>query len=237
MMADMKDGLKYFQPNPVEAPNETRTIPLPDKYDWQTLKPHTVTVRVNELHTWQRDRSQVSPASAFACKHERSCRHPLPIVTHRKPAWPLSIRIQSWLLSSLGETSTRWTNQLCAGSRKRQRWCVYCFLLLLPTHGQDKIKTQASKRWGPMNCNSPFHSDTRRKQRIAKMRVPHHTCVSQPHTGLLTPRLSNCSFGTTNPVFFLAASSSFLRLPFPSIRESAFKVSYQEKLWQHSQRV
>lgn len=51
MMEDLKDGLKHFQPNPVEAPNETRTIPLPDKYDWQTLKPHPVTVRVNELHT------------------------------------------------------------------------------------------------------------------------------------------------------------------------------------------
>lgn len=50
MIEDLKDDLKHFQPNPVEAPNETRTIPLPDKYDWQTLKPHTVTVRVNELH-------------------------------------------------------------------------------------------------------------------------------------------------------------------------------------------
>lgn len=121
--------------------------------------------------------------------------------------------------------------------QKRQRWCVYCFLSFIPTHGQDKIKMPANKRWGPMNCNSPFHSDTQSQQRIAKMRVPQHTCVSQPHMGLVTTSLSNCSFGTTNPTFFFAASSSFLHLPFPSIHESAFKIPYQEKLWQHSQGV
>lgn len=175
VMEDWKTAGSISSPTPYTPPMRQEPFHYLTNMTGKLISHITVIVKVNEPHTWQCDWSQVAPSSAFACKHKCSCRHTLPIVKHREPAWHLSIRIHSWLLSSLREISSNEQINSVLGAENAA--LVHLLLSATPSHKwgktKDKIIIKKQTRDGDPGTATAISTLICRGWR--RWMFPHHT--------------------------------------------------------------